>query len=151
MECPFCLHKKSEVYNSRSTNGGTAVWRRRRCLNCGKVFTTQEGFDPSGVWLVVDGKNKNKYSRAKLAMSLLRACDHRLNQDNTAWYLFEAVEQQLYPIAAQHEQKLTPQDITNKAAEILKRFDAAAYVKYISYHQPAMDAKTLRRHLRRGA
>jgi transcriptional regulator NrdR family protein len=100
---------------------------------------------------VVRGKAKNKYSRAKLAMSLLRACDHRINRDSAAWYLFEAVEQQLYPIAASHEQKLTSQDIINKAAEILKRFDAAAYVQYISYHQPTMDAKTLRRHLRRGA
>lgn len=151
MVCPFCLHKKSEVYNSRSKAGGAAVWRRRRCLNCSKTFTTQEDFDPSGVWTVANGKKYTKYSRAKLAMSLLRACDHRTNHDNAAWYLFKAVEQQLYPIAAESEEKITVQDITDKAATILKRFDAAAYVKYISYHQPTMDAKTLRRHLRRGA
>ena len=151
MVCPFCLHKKSEIYNSRSTGGGAAVWRRRRCLHCHKAFTTQENFDPSGIWTVTNGKTNIKYSRAKLAMSLLRACDHRVNQDDAAWYLFEAVEQQLYPVAAAHAQKITVQDVTNKAAEILKRFDAAAYVKYISYHQPTMDARTLRRHLRRGA
>lgn len=151
MVCPFCLHKKSEIYNSRATAGGMTVWRRRRCLNCHKTFTTQEDFNPSATWTVAYGKKHIKYSRAKLAMSLLRACDHRLNQDNAAWYLFEAVEQQLYPIAATHEQKITAQDIADKAAQILKRFDAAAYVKYISYHQPTMDAKTLRRHLRRGA
>lgn len=150
MVCPFCLHKKSEIYNSRSTAAGTAVWRRRRCLACGNAFTTQENFDPSGVWTITTDKKDVKYSRAKLALSLLRACDHRANQDNTTWYLFEAVEQQLYPIAGAHAQKITAQDIVDTSAQILKRFDAAAYVKYISYHQPTMDAKTLRRHLRKG-
>lgn len=150
MVCPFCLHKKSEVYNSRGTNGGTAIWRRRRCLACGKAFTTQENYDPSTHWIVVTQKKATKYSRAKLVMSLLRACDHRLNQDDATWYLFEAIEQQLYPIAAKSDQKIPITDITNIAAGVLKHFDATAYVKYMSYHQPVMDAKTLRRQLRKG-
>jgi transcriptional repressor NrdR len=149
MVCPFCLHKKTDVYNSRGTTGGAAVWRRRRCQQCGKAFTTQEHFDPTGIWKVARGKKTAPYSRATLSMSILRACDHRINQDDTAWYLFEAVEQKLTPIVGS-TLVITTQDIADATATILKRFDAAAYVKYISYHQPTMDAKTLRKHLRRG-
>lgn len=149
MVCPFCLHKKTDIYNSRSTAGGAAVWRRRRCLRCGKTFTTQERFDPSGIWKVKNDKKTVPYSRAKLTMSILRACDHRSNKDDTAWYLFETVEQMLIPHASD-KLLINAEDITDAVATVLKRFDAAAYVKYISYHQPAMDAKTLRKHLRRG-
>lgn len=147
MVCPFCLHKKTDVYNTRGTTKG--VWRRRRCLNCGKAFTTQEHFDPSGIWKVLKGKKTTAYSRAALSMSILRVCDHRTNQDDAAWYLFETVEQNLTPLLTD-EQTITTDNIIETVAAILKRFDAAAYVKYLSYHQPALDARTLRRHLRRG-
>lgn len=147
MVCPFCLHKKTDVYNTRGTTKG--VWRRRRCLNCGKAFTTQEHFDPSGVWKVIHGKRTVPYSRATLSMSILRACDHRANQNDAAWYLFEVVEQNLTPLLSD-KQTITTADIIETVMTILKRFDAAAYVKYLSHHQPTMDAQTLRKHLRRG-
>ena len=148
MVCPFCLHKKNDVYNSRSTTSGT-VWRRRRCLNCGQAFTTKESFDPSNTWKVKSTKATTPYSRAKLVISLLRACDHRINKDQATWYIFEAVEQRLLPIAAKNKLIITNKDIAATAMAILKKFDRTAYVKYMSYHQPAMDATALRRQLRR--
>lgn len=148
MVCPFCLHKKTDVYNTRQTNGGATIWRRRRCLNCQKAFTTQEHFDPSGVWKVKGKQKARPYSRATLSMSILRACDHRPNQDDAAWYLFETVEQRLTPLL-DDKQCITSAIIIETVADILKRFDAAAYVKYISSHQGSFDATTLRRKLRR--
>lgn len=126
------------------------MWRRRRCLQCGKAFTTEERFDPTGVWEVKDGTKKSPYSRAHLSLSLLQACDHRQNLQPTAWYLFEAIEEQLFPIAAQNNHIIDKQEIILQAAAILKNFDAAGYIKYLSYHQPAMDARSLRKHLRKG-
>ncbi len=147
MVCPFCLHKKSEVYNSRSTAAGV-IWRRRRCLNCGKAFTTEESFDPTGIWKVKKGKKITPYDRPKLIMSLLKACDHRSGTDQKVWYLFEIIEQHLLPLAAPTQQ-ITSSQIAAATSTVLKRFDPTAYVKYISYHQPAMDAATLRKRLRR--
>jgi transcriptional repressor NrdR len=148
MVCPFCLHEKTDIYNTRKTDGGTAVWRRRRCLSCKKAFTTQEHFDPSGVWKVTSNKKTRPYSRATLSMSILRACDHRSNQDDAAWYLFEIVEQRLTPLL-DAAQRISSDAIMETVAEVLKRFDAAAYVKYISAHNGALDVTTLRRKLRR--
>lgn len=146
MVCPFCLNKKSEVYNSRNTKKGTATWRRRRCLNCGKSFTTEETFDPSAIWKVKknDGRTVG-YSRSQLALSMLRACDHRTNQDASVWYLYQLVEQNLLPMAAQGA--ILTSDIVEQVGAVLKRFDPTAYVKYLSYHQPIVDAKTLRKQL----
>jgi transcriptional repressor NrdR len=149
MVCPFCLHKKTDIYNTRHTDSGQTVWRRRSCLQCGRAFTTEEHINPTRIWTVVGTKKTKPYSRAKLAMSLLKACDHRPNYDDAAWYLYESVEQKLAPIAAENH-LLTTTHIAEVAASILKNFDPTAYVKYLSYHQPAMDAKTLRKHLRRG-
>lgn len=148
MVCPFCLHKKTDIYNTRTTDGGQTTWRRRRCLACKRAFTTEEHTDPTRIWTVVSKSGSKPYSRARLALSLLRACDHRPNKDDAAWYLYESVEQKLTPIAAENH-LLTTAHITETAADILKNFDPTAYVKYLSYHQPAMNAAALRKRLRR--
>ena len=82
-------------------------------------------------------------------MDLLRACDHRENCDSASWYLFEAVEQRLYVIAVKNQGAFSAKEITEIVATILKRFDVAAYVKYVSQHQPSLDAATLRKQLRK--
>jgi transcriptional repressor NrdR len=148
MVCPFCLHKKTDIYNTRKTGGGATVWRRRRCLSCQSAFTTQEHFDPSGVWKIKGNKKTRPYSRATLSMSILRACDHRSNQDDAAWYLFQTVEQKLTPLLDE-KRTLTTHAVIETVAGVLKRFDAAAYVKYISTHQGGLDVATLQRKLRR--
>jgi transcriptional repressor NrdR len=148
MVCPFCLHKKSEIYNTRITQGGMIAWRRRRCLMCGKAFTTEEAYDPSGIWKVKKNNKTAPYSRPKLIMSLLRACDHRKNEEESAWYLYKIIEQRLLPLAAP-ELTITASQVIEEAGNTLKRFDPAAYIKYLSYHQPAMDTRTLRRHLKK--
>ncbi len=149
MVCPFCLHEKTSVYNSRSTANATQIWRRRRCLRCEKAFTTQEAFNPSGIWKVKRAEKTVSYSRPQLALSVIKACDHRQDIESTVWYLFEGIERRLLPIAAADNLVLQMSDITSVTASILKNFDATAYVKYLSFHQPAMDATTLRKQLRR--
>lgn len=81
-------------------------------------------------------------------MSILRACDHRSNQDDAAWYLFRTVEQKLTPLLDEH-QRIATSSIIEVVSDVLKRFDAAAYVKYISMHQGAFDVATLKRKLRK--
>lgn len=149
MICPFCLHEKTEVYNSRATSGGAQVWRRRRCLHCKRAFTTQESFNPSDVWKVQGLKKTIRYSRPRLALSIIKACDHRKDIESAVWYLFEGIEHRLLSLAVTNSLVLSSNDITEVTAEALKNFDATAYVKYMSYHQPTMDAGALRKQLRR--
>lgn len=82
-------------------------------------------------------------------MSLLRVCDHRMHTDDAVWYLYQIVEQKLLSYAAEHAAVIDAAAITEQASTALKRFDAAAYVKYLSYHQPALDAVALGKKLRK--
>ena len=147
MTCPFCLHKKTSVYNSRPTTRLNTTWRRRRCQACGREFTTRESADAESI-LHVDGKSTAAYSRARLTLSLLRICDHRADHGQAAYGLCDTIEQQLYRLAAASDNTITKQQITDTALGVLKNFDTAAYVKYLALYSPNLDARTLKKHLK---
>lgn len=149
MVCPFCLHKKTKVYNSRSTSLNMIVWRRRQCLTCKKTFTTKEELNPGDHWKIYKNKRESSYSRSRLITSLLRACDHLTAKEDKVFYLLNAIEQKLLPFAAKNNLVLQASEITTATANILKNYDPTAYVKYISYHQPHMDLKSLRQKLKK--
>src|SRR5947207_2231867 len=73
MKCPFCRQSESEVYNSRATKFGSQTWRRRRCLKCGKSFTTYEAADLSFLVIASQSGHKSHYNRAKLFSDLYEA------------------------------------------------------------------------------
>ena len=135
MTCPYCLYKKTEVYNSRPNGKGAAVWRRRRCLSCLKAFSTQELVDLTSIWKIKTKGQIAPYSRAQLVASLMRACDHLDQPNEKAFYLLNSVEQGLRPIAAKNGMLIGNKDIVQAVSAILERYDAAAHVKYMSYRQ----------------
>jgi len=150
MVCPFCMHKKTEVYNTRQTKKINAVWRRRRCLHCEREFTTEEQAKPETIIKVgIAGLPRAlPYSRTRLLLAIFKVCDHRRNAAKTSEYLLATIEQELYRVAAKQKQTITKEDITSKVLAALKNFDTVAYVKYLSYHQPNVDDRSLRRQLK---
>ena len=148
MVCPFCLHKKTQVYNSRSTARLNATWRRRRCDDCAREFTTRESADPESILRVGTAKRSAPYSRAKLTISILRVCDHRTDHGEAAYWLNDTIEQLMYRKAAKTNSIITKKTIVSTVLETLKKFDTAAYVKYLAVYSPDLDARTLKRHLK---
>jgi transcriptional repressor NrdR len=149
MVCPFCLHKKTSVYNSRHGSKLNVMWRRRRCDACGKQFTTYESADPASILRVTEGTKHKTFSHTKLLLSILKAADHRDDLDEAVPYLCDTAEQKLYRLNSTQNGEITTSDIITVTAETLKHFDPVAYVKYIGMYQKALDAPTLRRALRR--
>lgn len=148
MVCPFCLHKKTEVYNSRPTKKLNAMWRRRRCPACKREFTTREMVDASSVLRVqTPGKKTQLYSRATLLLSVLQACDHLPRPDDAYW-LCDTIEQALLHQAATSNNLITTNDITKVALATLKRFNTPAFIKYLSYHSGDLDNRSIKRQLR---
>src|SRR5688572_30015346 len=131
MICPFCLHTKTSVYNSRTTKKINEIWRRRRCETCGNEFTTRERAQADTIIRVRNGKTTIPYLQSRLLLSLLRACDHR-QDDEAIFYLIEAVHQALFKQAASKDQVVTTSEIADITSEILQRFDPIAYVKYVT-------------------
>lgn len=152
MVCPFCLHKKTEVYNSRPTKKVNSLWRRRRCLACKKEFTTREIIDAEAILRVkITARKSEPFSRARLLLSVLRACDHQQTRENAYW-LCQTIEQKLIQHAASKNGIVTPEDIIETTLATLKPFDTPAFIKYLSYHSPSiLDTKTVKQRLKRDA
>jgi transcriptional repressor NrdR len=150
MVCPFCLHKKTDVYNSRPGKRLNQTWRRRECPNCKRQFTTYESAAPTDILTLRDGNKLEPFSHIKLLLSVLRALDHLNASDVTVEYLCGTIEQKLYHASAQHASgAINKADIVAITSAVLKNFDAVAYVKYIGRYQANMPAATLRQALRK--
>lgn len=132
MVCPYCLYDKTEIYNSRATKKLNQVWRRRRCLECHRVFSTSETIELSTILKVIGGKKTTPYQRGTLFASILQACDHRNDRATASFYLLEICEEALLKNAT--VQTLTTQKLATQVAAILERFDTLAWAKYCGYH-----------------
>jgi transcriptional repressor NrdR len=147
MVCPFCLHKDTSVYNSRQTTRLNNVWRRRKCESCKKAFTTIESVDPGSVIQVAGKRTLKPYVHANLTLSILRVFDHIESPEESATYIAQTVLQKLYKLARKNNRIVSKEDIATTVLETLKPYNTAAYIKYLSYHAPNLDAKALKKQL----
>jgi transcriptional repressor NrdR len=150
MVCPFCLNKKTNVYNSRQGARLNSTWRRRQCPACGEQFTTYESAEPGSILTIRVGHSLTPFSHIKLLLSILKACDHRQDQDESVPYVCDTIEQKLYKLHFSIKEKtISTYDIVHTAAGVLKQYDPVAYVKYIGRYDAGVDASSIRRALRR--
>lgn len=77
MHCPFCKHDQTQVIDSRTSEDGTTIRRRRRCLNCGKRFTTYERVELSMPSIIKRGGGRCEYDQKKLRASMMLALRKR--------------------------------------------------------------------------
>ena len=77
MRCPFCGYEESKVVNSRPTDDGERIRRRRECLQCQKRFTTYEVMETLPIIVVKKDGSRQAFDRDKLLRGLLRACEKR--------------------------------------------------------------------------
>lgn len=151
MVCPFCLYKKTEIFNSRAGARLNATWRRRRCTQCSAQFTTYESADPGSILSVKAGRDITPYSHNKLLLELAQVCDHRVDIDESVPYLTGTIEQKLFRKAAEgQERAITKAAILSATLETLQHYDTVAYVKYASRHQKNVNEAALRKALKRG-
>ena len=77
MKCPFCGYEESKVIDSRPTDEGEKIRRRRECISCGKRFTTYEIIESVPIVVVKKDKSRQAFDRVKLFNGMLRACEKR--------------------------------------------------------------------------
>ena len=146
MVCPFCGNLGTSVTNSRSSNRRGQVWRRRSCEKCGRLFTTRESAEVGFLEVLKRSGRREKFSRAKLLRSLIFATDH-LKEPETAFALADTVETTLLTALRRGSDVLSTKMISDTVQSVLKRYDALAFVKYLSYQTESLDARDLRRKL----
>ena len=77
MKCPYCGYAESKVIDSRPTDEGERIRRRRECLRCSKRFTTYEVIETVPIVVIKKDKSREAFDRNKLLNGLLRACEKR--------------------------------------------------------------------------
>jgi len=82
MKCIYCANRKTEVINSRGIKGGTLTWRRRRCPNCAKIFTTKESGIADNLFVIKRNGSRQRFIYEKLFVSIFTVVNAGKYRDN---------------------------------------------------------------------
>ena len=147
MKCPFCRQANTEVYNTRATKLGTQTWRRRRCLDCARVFTTYEAPDLSFLKVVgTAAGNSRRYSRAKLFSGLYAAFLDIPQKDDTIDAVTDTIESKLLDL---RKTPVSRHEIADIVLSTLKHFNTAAFLRYLTTHTDLASPAQLKQALKK--
>ena len=139
MKCPFCNYEESKVIDSRPTDEGEKIRRRRECIACGKRFTTYEIIESVPIIVVKKDKSRQAFDRVKLFNGMLRACEKRPVS-------IEQIDRTVSEIEAELQNSLdrevTSVHIGELVMDKLKNLDEVAYVRFASVYRQFKDINT---------
>ncbi len=146
MKCPFCGLEDSRVIDSRPTDEGSRIRRRRECTGCGKRFTTYEIVESLPIVVVKKDRSREPFDRNKLLNGLLRACEKRPVS-------LERLDQAVDAIEAQLQNSLEREVSTSKIGEYvmeqLMQIDDVAYIRFASVYRQFKDIKSFHEAIRK--
>lgn len=137
MLCPYCEADDDKVVDSRASDGGRSIRRRRQCLRCGKRFTTYEHVEaPRRLMVIKKDGSRVPYDRAKITDGLEKAAYKRPISAEEISRLVDAVEEELFK---RHDKEVVSIEIGRLVAEHLKLLDHIAYVRFASVYKQFRD------------
>ena len=139
MKCMYCGCEDSKVIDSRSTDDGKSIRRRRECIACGKRFTTFETIETVSFLVVKRDGTRQSYDRAKLKNGILRACEKRPISMAQIDAVVATIEKSLYNSL---DEEITSQKIGDLVMEQLKELDEVAYIRFAAVYRQFKDSAT---------
>lgn len=139
MKCPFCNYYETKVIDSRPTDEGQAIRRRRECIKCSRRFTTYEKIEEMPLIVVKKDGNRQPYDRNKLQNGILKACEKRPVSLKTIEEIVLNIEKTLYNSM---EREVTSQYIGEMVMDQLKDIDEVSYVRFASVYRQFKDINT---------
>lgn len=144
MKCPFCSYEESKVIDSRPTDEGERIRRRRECMQCGKRFTTYEMIESVPILVIKRDKSREVFDPEKLLNSMLRACDKR---SVPIGVLETSVADITQTLQNSLDREVTSKQIGELAMEKLKEIDEVAYIRFASVYRQFKDISTFKEEL----
>ncbi|MBQ9964928.1 MAG: transcriptional repressor NrdR [Clostridia bacterium] len=141
MKCPFCGYAESKVMDSRPTDEGARIRRRRECLQCAKRFTTYEIIESLPIVIVKRDKSREVFDRQKLFNGMLRACQKR---PVPMQVLERAVDEIEGSLQNSLEREIPASKIGELAMEKLRAIDEVAYVRFASVYRQFKDVQSFK-------
>jgi len=146
VRCPACGHVESKVLDSRPTEEGAVIRRRRECLACGERFTTYEKVEqPRFVVVKKDGR-REAFSATKILGGLVKACEKRPVSMEALERLASEVEREL---RGRFDREVPSQQIGELVMERLRALDQVAYVRFASVYRQFQDLARFKDELER--
>jgi len=139
MKCPFCEQPDTKVIDSRPTEEGHAIRRRRECIVCGKRFTTYEKVEDVFFMVVKRDGRREAFDRSKILNGIIRACEKRPISMDQMESLVSDIERTLNN---RMEKEISSELIGEIVMEHLKDLDEVAYVRFASVYRQFKDVST---------
>ena len=138
MRCPFCGHEDSQVKDSRPTDDGAAIRRRRQCEGCAARFTTFERIQLRDLVVLKSEDRREPFDREKLLRSIMIAARKRPIEPVRLEKLVSGIQRQL---ETQGETEIHSQRIGEMVMDGLKGLDSVAYIRFASVYKDFREAK----------
>ncbi len=146
MKCPYCETQDSKVLDSRPTEEGTAIRRRRECLACKRRFTTYEKIEGVPIMVIKKDKGREPFDREKLMRGIVKACEKRPVSVEIMENMVSTIEN---IIQNSLDREITSTRIGDLVMEQLKGIDEVAYVRFASVYRQFKDINTFMQELRK--
>jgi len=137
LRCPFCSHEASQVKDSRPTEDGASIRRRRQCEDCGARFTTFERVQLRELTVVKSGERREHFDRSKLERSVATALRKRPVAQERIDKLVSSIQRQL---EVSGESEVSSTRIGEMVMEGLKAVDTVAYIRFASVYKDFSEA-----------
>lgn len=136
MKCPYCAYQESKVVDSRHSEDGNSIRRRRECLSCQKRFTTYETVESLPIVVVKKDNSRQSFDRNKILNGMVRACEKRPVSMADLEAAVDEIEQ---TIQNSLEREISTKEIGELVMERLKPLDEVAYVRFASVYRQFKD------------
>jgi len=144
MKCRYCASIESKVIDSRPTEDGSAIRRRRECINCGKRFTTYEKIEEIPIMVVKRDGRREPFDSEKIRIGIRKACEKRPVAADVQDKLVEDVTREVFNTLAS---EVTTRDVGEILMRKLKDVDEVAYVRFASVYREFKDTQTFMKEL----
>ena len=146
MKCRYCASTDSKVIDSRPTEDGSAIRRRRECNNCGKRFTTYEKIEEIPIMVVKRDGRREQFDSEKIRSGIRKACEKRPISAEVQDKMVDDVTREIFNSLAG---EVTTMDIGEIVMHHLKDVDEVAYVRFASVYKEFKDTETFMHELQR--
>ena len=146
MKCPFCGYEESKVIDSRPTDEGEKIRRRRECISCANRFTTYEIIESVPIMIIKKDKSRESFNRDKLLKGMVRACEKRPVAIDTLEKIVDEIEAE---IQNSLDREITSDKIGELVMDKLKDVDEVAYVRFASVYRQFKDINTFMSELKK--
>ncbi len=136
MKCPYCKKDNDRVVDSRSSEDGLAIRRRRECLECNRRYTSYERIDENPVKVIKKDGRRVPFDRGKLRSGLAKACEKRPVSEERISTVVEQIEAEALN---SFEREIPTGFLGEKVMAELRKMDQVAYIRFASVYREFKD------------